>query len=153
MPSHNGAEGKSDTVEAKEEQDYHPLLRNTAAQILSLSSSPTDAENAALQALLTEIIAGQIEAVVSILTPDWVNRTVIAFFEDEKKEQRVREEAERMRKKVEQVVNADTLPGEYKEGGEEENVEIHVEGKDAEHSKHEEKESNAITVNNDKENA
>ncbi|TIB99398.1 hypothetical protein E3Q18_01550 [Wallemia mellicola] len=105
----------TDKIEPKESQDYHPLLRNTAAQILSLSSSHRDAENPALQSLLTEIVAGQIEAVVQILTPDWVNLTVIAFFEDEKKEQRVREEAERMRQKVEQVVNADTIPGEFKD--------------------------------------
>ncbi|TIB38672.1 hypothetical protein E3P86_01501 [Wallemia ichthyophaga] len=114
MPSQNSGS----TVEPKENQDYHPLLRSTAAQILALSSAPADAENGALQSLLTEIIAGQIEAAVSILTPDWVNLTVIALFEDEKKEQRVREEAERMRVKVEQVVNSDTVPGEYKEDDE-----------------------------------
>lgn len=154
MPSHtnnqsNGTANKADSVEPKETQDYHPLLRNTAAQILSLSSAPTDAENAALQALLTEIIAGQIEAVVSILTPDWVNRTVIAFFEDEKKEQRVREEAERMRLKVEQVVNSDSIPGEFKEEGGEQG---HESGSDNQTEEVKDKEDAAIPNDHDKEN-
>ena len=107
--------GKSVDVEVKENHDYHPLLRNTSSQILALSSSPNDSENACIQSLLSEILAGQIEAVVQILTPDWVNRTIIAWFEDNKKEERVREEAERMRKKVEQVVNSDNIPGDFKD--------------------------------------